>query len=82
MVLDIDGIGKDMKAIPISAVSEVPEVEVSPEVLDFQDIFLRYEQSRSIILKNTSNLFAWFIVHKPNNKYDGLGIISTDPDKG
>ena len=43
MVLDIDGIGKDMKAIPIEAISDVPEVEVSPKELNFGDIFLRYE---------------------------------------
>lgn len=30
MVLDIEGIGKDMKSIPISAESDVPEVTIEP----------------------------------------------------
>lgn len=30
MVLDIEGIGKDMKSIPILAESLVPKVKVSP----------------------------------------------------
>jgi len=43
MVLDIDGIGKDMKSIPITAESKVPKVNISPKILDFGDIFLRYK---------------------------------------
>lgn len=46
MVLDIEGIGKDMKSIPITAESEVPIVSVKPTNLDFGDIFLRYQQSK------------------------------------
>ncbi len=46
MVLDIEGIGKDMKSIPITAESKVPVVKVSPDILDFGNIFLRYKQTK------------------------------------
>lgn len=82
MVLDIDGIGKDMKSIPITAESKVPKVNISPKILDFGDIFLRYKQTRTIELVNTNRLKATFIVHRPNAKFDTLGTIVTDLDKG
>lgn len=43
MVLDIIGIGKDMKSIPIIGESDIPQVRIFPEILDFEDIFLRYK---------------------------------------
>ena len=82
MVLDIEGIGRDMKSIPIEGESEIPTVSVKPEMLDFGDIFLRYKQTREITLKNESNLFARFIVHRLNPKFESLGSIITDLDKG
>ena len=82
MVLDIEGIGKDMKSIPIIGESEVPTVTVKPEILDFGKIFLRYKQTREITLKNESNLYARFIVHRLNPKFESLGSIITDLDKG
>ena len=42
MVLDIDGIGKDMKSIELHAESDVPKVTIKPDMLDFGDIFLRF----------------------------------------
>ena len=82
MVLDIDGIGRDMKSIPIVAQSDVPKVKITPKILDFGDIFLRYSQSRDIELINESKLCARFIVHPINPKYQSFGKITTDLDKG
>lgn len=82
MVLDILGIGKDMKSIPIVGESDIPQVKVFPEVLDFGDIFLRYKQTKEIELVNESSLYARFIVHRLNPKFDSLGSISSDLDKG
>ena len=82
MVLDIEGIGKDMKSIPILAESLVPKVKVSPQILEFGDIFLRYQQTKTIDLSNESDLHARFIVHKLSSKFEQFGQIVTDLDKG
>lgn len=66
IVLDMEGIGKDMKSIPILAESDVPKVKLGTDMLDFGDIFLRYPQTKEIELVNESKLFARFIVHPVN----------------
>ena len=82
MVLDINGIGRDMKSIPIIAVSDVPKVKITPKVLNYGDIFLRYPETKYIELINESKLYARFIVHPINPKYQSFGKITTDLDKG
>lgn len=82
LVLDITGIGRDMKSIPILAQSEVPRVSITPQVLNFEDIFLRYQKTMEIELRNESPQFARFIVHRPSTKFEQVALIQTDLDKG
>lgn len=43
MVIDIEGVGKDMFSIPIKAESEVPSVRIDPVGdLVFTDVFLKH----------------------------------------
>ena len=82
MVLDIEGVGKDMKSIPIVAESDVPNVKVKPELLNFGEVFLRYPVTEEIELINESNLCARFIVIPQNPDTLVLGKYTTDLDKG
>jgi hydrocephalus-inducing protein len=82
MVLDIEGVGKDMKSIPIIAESDVPNVKVRPEVLNFGEVFLRYPYTNEIELINESNLCARFKIHPQNPDTLVLGKYSTDLDQG
>ena len=41
MVLDIEGVGKDMKSIPLLAKSDVPVVRLSTKELKFGQVYLR-----------------------------------------
>jgi hypothetical protein len=50
--MDLDGIGNDMKSIPIFAESDIPKVKILPKMLDFGDIFLRYKKTKEIELIN------------------------------
>lgn len=82
LVLDMEGIGKDMKTIPIVAEADVPKVRLAVDTLDFGDIFLRYPQTKTIELINESKLHARFVIHPINPKFAAFGKVTTDLDKG
>ncbi len=82
LVLDMEGIGRDMKSMPILAESDVPKVRLGTDTLDFGEIFLRYPQTREIELINESKLFARFVAHPINQKFAAFGKVATDLDKG
>ena len=49
LVVDLDGVGQDMLAVPIKADCQLPEVDVNPlDYLDFDECFLRHPVSRPI----------------------------------
>jgi len=57
MVVDIDGVGQDMRSITIKAESEVPTVKIEPsDELNYGKIFLRNPEEQYIKLINDSNL--------------------------
>lgn len=80
--MDLDGIGSDMKSIPIFAESDVPKVKILPKMLDFGEIFLRYKKTKEIELINESNLSARYIIHDLSKEYSSLGIIETANNSG
>lgn len=82
LVMDMEGIGRDMRSIPIKAEVEVPKVRLVNNVLDFGEIFLRYTQTKEIELINESKLYARYIVHPINQKYNIFGNIETDIKQG
>lgn len=82
MVLDIDGVGKDMKSIPIEAVSEAPKVNLLKSFLDFGSIFLRDPKEQSVTLVNTSPLPARFKVMPQSPETQMIGKIHTEPEEG
>lgn len=47
LVVDLDGVGEDMLAVPVKAECLVPKVKVQPEdYLDFDVCFLRHPKTR------------------------------------
>jgi hydrocephalus-inducing protein len=61
LVVDLDGVGQDMLAVPIKAECLVPKARVEPsEFLEFNHCFLKYPRTREIKIINEDNLKARF----------------------
>lgn len=82
MVLDIDGVGKDMKSIPLEAKSDVPIVRLSTKELNFGQVFLRESKRMTLMLINESNLDARFQVIPQIPDSTSVAEISTDRVEG
>ena len=82
MVLDIDGVGKDMKSIPIIARSDVPKVILKDHVLNYGEVFLRDPRDRDIVLVNTSDLPARYKVIPQSPETQMIAKIHTDNEEG
>lgn len=80
MTIDIEGVGNDMLSIPIKAECQIPTVEISPtEKLEFGEAFLNFPDTRSIILKNVSDLKAKFHVLPQSEESKILAKYSVYP---
>jgi len=83
MVLDIEGVGQDMKSIPITAQCEVPVIEIKPaDRLEFDKIFLRDPGTRGLTITNTSLLKARFNVLPQNQESEVLAKYKVDLESG
>jgi hydrocephalus-inducing protein len=61
LVVDLEGVGQDMLAVPIKAECLVPKVRVTPvDFLEFGQCFLRYKKTMSIEIINEDDLKAKF----------------------
>ena len=62
LVVDIEGVGQDMHALPIKAESFVPKVEilVPNDLIDFEKVFLRHPYYFDLKMRNRSKLQAKF----------------------
>jgi hydrocephalus-inducing protein len=68
LVVDLEGVGQDMLAVPIKAECHVPKVKVetqsetnsSNDFLDYGQCFLRHQKTEQIRIINTDNLKAKF----------------------
>ncbi|XP_057693166.1 hydrocephalus-inducing protein homolog isoform X2 [Corythoichthys intestinalis] len=56
LVVDVDGVGKEVMALPIIARCVVPDVMVDTPEVDFQKCFLNYPYEKMIHLTNQSSL--------------------------
>lgn len=57
LVVDLEGVGQDMLAVPIKAECLVPEVEVNPvDFLEYDTCFLRHPKSKPIMIINKDSL--------------------------
>ncbi len=62
LVVDLEGVGQDMLAVPIKAECKVPRVRIEPEnmFIDFEKVFLRHKQPMTITIINEDDLKAKF----------------------
>ncbi|XP_078720178.1 hydrocephalus-inducing protein homolog isoform X2 [Lampetra fluviatilis] len=58
LVVDVQGVGEEVLALPISANCVVPQIDPSEGELDFGRCFLRYSYRRMLLLINASPLPA------------------------
>ncbi|XP_029009061.1 hydrocephalus-inducing protein homolog isoform X2 [Betta splendens] len=56
LVVDVDGVGKEILSLPVRARCVVPEIVVETPVLDFQRCFLEYPYHQQVRLSNHSDL--------------------------
>ncbi|KAF3689156.1 Hydrocephalus-inducing protein Hy-3 [Channa argus] len=60
LVVDVDGVGNDIKTLPIIARCVVPEIVVETPMLDFERCFLNYPYHQQVRLTNPSPLPACY----------------------
>ncbi|GAA6093510.1 hydrocephalus-inducing protein homolog isoform X1 [Tachysurus ichikawai] len=60
MVVDVNGVGEELLALPVKANCIVPEVHLESSVLQFQRCFLGYPYKKTIRLSNDTNLPACY----------------------
>ncbi|XP_026221932.1 hydrocephalus-inducing protein homolog [Anabas testudineus] len=60
LVVDVEGVGKEIMTLPINARCVVPEIVVEMPVLDFKRCFLNYPYHQQVRLTNPSTLPACY----------------------
>ncbi|XP_047451812.1 hydrocephalus-inducing protein homolog [Mugil cephalus] len=60
LVVDVEGVGKEIMTLPINARCVVPEIVVEPPLLNFERCFLDYPYKQQVRLTNPSNLPACY----------------------
>jgi hypothetical protein len=69
LAVDLEGVGKELKTIPVTATCAAPQVTFEPHgCLSYGDVFIRYPFHQSLYLHNTSNLPAKFEVMPQEDK--------------
>jgi len=59
LVVDLEGVGQDMLAVPIKAECLVPKVRVVPsDFLEYETCFLRHPKTKKIEIINDDSLKA------------------------
>jgi len=83
LVVDLEGVGQDMLAVPIKAECHVPKVNVEPkDFLDYQSCFLRHKSTKEIRIINTDNLKAKFEITVQDEQSQRIGKYSADVMSG
>uniref|UniRef100_W5LN16 HYDIN axonemal central pair apparatus protein n=1 Tax=Astyanax mexicanus TaxID=7994 RepID=W5LN16_ASTMX len=61
LVVDVEGVGEEVLALPIKARCLVPEVHLERRLLEFQNCFMNYPYQKSVTLINVSDLPAYHV---------------------
>ncbi|KAM3920677.1 hydrocephalus-inducing protein homolog [Leptodactylus fuscus] len=61
LVVDVDGIGEEVLALPITARCEVPPLFVENIAITYNRCFLQFPYERTVTLHNPSNLKGYYI---------------------
>jgi len=83
LVVDLEGVGQDMLAVPIKAECLVPKVRVTPsDFLEFGNCFLRYPTTQQIQITNEDNLKAKFEIVPQDENSKRIGSYEADIMEG
>ena len=83
LMVDLEGVGQDMLAVPIKAECLVPTVILNPsDYLDFGDVFLRHPKTVEMELKNTDYLEAKYEIIDQEENYKRVGIFMAKEESG
>ena len=79
LVVDLEGVGQDMLAVPIKAECIVPQVRVQPnEYLQFDNCFLKHPKTKQIEIVNESNLRARFEIQPQDEQSKRVATYDVD----
>jgi len=83
LVVDLDGVGQDMLAVPIKAVCLVPKVKVHPsDFLEYDTCFLRHAKTREIEIINEDSLKAKYEIVPQDDQSKRIAVYTADKDSG
>ncbi|XP_049928998.1 hydrocephalus-inducing protein homolog isoform X2 [Epinephelus moara] len=80
LVVDVEGVGKEIRTLPINARCVVPDIVVETPVLDFQRCFLNHPYEQKVRLTNISTLPACYgMLDQKNEESPSLLFGSPTP---
>jgi hydrocephalus-inducing protein len=83
LVVDLEGVGQDMLAVPIKAECLVPEVEVNPvDFLEYDTCFLRHPKSKPIMIINKDSLQARYEILPQDEQSKRIAVYTPDKEGG
>ena len=83
LVVDLEGVGQDMLAVPIKAECLVPKVRVSPsDFLEYDQCFLRHPKTRQIEIVNEDNLRAKYEIVAQDDQSKRIAVYTADKPSG
>lgn len=83
LVVDLEGVGQDMLAVPIKADCKVPRVRVNPsDFLEYDTCFLKHPKTREIEIINEDNLKAKFEIVPQDEQSKRIAVYTADKESG
>lgn len=83
LVVDLEGVGQDMLAVPIKAECHVPEVEVNPtDFLEYGSCFLRHPKTEQIKIINKDSLQARYEIVPQDETSKRIAVYTADKEGG
>jgi len=83
LVVDLEGVGQDMLAVPIKAECLVPKVKVSPaDFLEYGTCFLRHPMTRQIEIVNEDSVKAKYEIVPQDEQSKRIAVYTADKESG
>lgn len=79
---DIEKYAEKLCEIPVTATCFCPSLTLTPETLDFQDIFIGHKYTKNVVLKNDTDYAAKYEFIKQNPATSKFGLIEVIKDTG
>ncbi|CAM9160707.1 unnamed protein product [Discosporangium mesarthrocarpum] len=83
LTVDVDTVGEELLSLPLKAKCEVPLVELESSDLKYGECFVRFHESRAVVLINTSTeITGLFRVVPQDPSTYSLARVSPEPEEG